>query len=226
MKALATSFRIRHFEGVTALLLAFGLAGAAQAAVPAPAAASVHGPESAQTPAPVVQHAPVIKSAAPRPAVKSTDWNRLTPSQRAALAPLAGDWNSLDSFRKKKWLELADRYATMSPADQERMQKRMQEWVRLSPEQRRIARENYTRFKKLHPNHESRQWEQYQQLPEEKKKELAASAQPKKSIVNPPRRVTKPAEHKPVTQAPASVATPTPVPQPPAAPVQSSPSTP
>lgn len=134
---------------------------------------------------------PVVKANPAPLAAKTTgtksDWNKLTPAQRQALAPLAADWNKLDSFRKEKWLELANKFATMQPADQARMQERMRDWMKLSPEQRRIARESYTRVKKLDAEKKSRQWEQYQQLPDEKKRELAATAPPKKQIVNPPR---------------------------------------
>lgn len=159
--------------------------------------------------------------------------------QRSALAPLANDWKSLDSFRRKKWLELADRYAAMSPTEQERMQKRMQKWVSLSPEQRRIARKNYTRVKKLHAEKKSEQWEQYQQLPEEKKRELASSHAPaRRTVAKPPRLPAAPSA--PVaataptvpatsntshTSAP-SAASVTETPAPHVIPVQSSPSTP
>lgn len=201
---------IRRLEKFAAILfLSFAWAGTASAGDPLPAAQLAPAVKP-----PVAQNKTAINS-------KSTDWNKLTPAQRSALAPLASDWNTFDSFRKKKWLELADRYATMSEADQQRMQKRMQEWVSLSPEQRRIARENYTRVKKLHSKQKSEQWEQYQQLPEEKKKELAAKAPTKRSVAKPPRqpRVKQP---EPVVPAAAPVAEA----PPPTMPVQSSPSTP
>ncbi|GGI54496.1 hypothetical protein GCM10011430_16700 [Oxalicibacterium solurbis] len=155
--------------------------------------------------------------------------------QRSALAPLANDWKSLDSFRRKKWLELADRYTTMSPTEQERMQKRMQKWVSLSPEQRRIARKNYTRVKKLHAEKKSEQWEQYQQLPEEKKRELASRTPPKRTVAKPPRPHAAPLAPVPVaaTAAPAASTTSEPsaapvteTSAPHVIPVQSSPSTP
>lgn len=67
------------------------------------------------------------------------------------------------------------------------MQKRMRDWVKLSPEQRRLARESYARSKKMNAQQKSQQWERYQQLSEEKKKQLAATAKPRKQIANPPR---------------------------------------
>jgi len=119
------------------------------------------------------------------------DWKSLSPAQRTALAPLEKDWNRLDDFRKEKWIELANRFTTMAPPEQARMQERMRDWVELSPEQRRLARENYKRVQKAKVE-KAQQWEQYQQLPEEKKKELAATVVPKKPLANPPRTVQKP----------------------------------
>ena len=75
----------------------------------------------------------------------------------------------------------------MTPPEQERMQERMRDWVKLTPDQRRLARENYNRAKKLNAEQKARQWEEYQQLPDEKKKQLADTSPPPKRIVNPPR---------------------------------------
>jgi hypothetical protein len=79
---------------------------------------------------------------------KQPDWSQLTPAQQQILAPLASDWNNFDNRRRKKWLLTAKRYPTMKPEQQQRMQKRMQNWAKLTPEQRRIARENYKKLKK------------------------------------------------------------------------------
>lgn len=103
-------------------------------------------------------------------------WNELTPAQKLALTPLAAEWDALDSFRKKKWLEIGAKYSTMKPDEQQRMQERMHEWAKLTPGQRRVARESFVRTKKLDAQQKSAQWEQYQQLPEEQKKKLAADA--------------------------------------------------
>ncbi|MDQ7968485.1 MAG: DUF3106 domain-containing protein [Oxalicibacterium faecigallinarum] len=150
---------------------------------------------------------PVAKSASSKPgkATAKNDWKSLSPVQRTALAPLEKDWNRLDDFRKEKWIELANRFTTMTPTEQSRMQERMRDWVALSPEERRLARENYKRVQKAKVE-KGQQWEQYQQLPEEKKKELAATAVPKKPLANPPRTVQKPVTpvHPPVGASPAN----------------------
>lgn len=92
-------------------------------------------------------------------------WSELTPEQQKILAPLSGEWNQLDSKRRKKWIAIAKRYPKMKPQAQERLQQRMVEWARLTPEQRRAARERYQQLKKLPPEKRrqvTRQWRAYQ----------------------------------------------------------------
>ena len=116
-------------------------------------------------------------------------WASLTPSQKIALAPIADKWDPADSVRKQKWLEIANRFASMKPDEQARVHERMRDLFEMSPEERRVVRENYTRAKKIDPSQKSEQWEKYQQLPEEKKKQLAeeaASARTKKQVANLP----------------------------------------
>ncbi|TFW02416.1 DUF3106 domain-containing protein [Oxalobacteraceae bacterium OM1] len=134
-------------------------------------------------------------------------WSELTPAQQQALAPLAPEWDRLDSFRKNKWLAIGNKYATMKPDEQQRIQERMRDWVKLTPEQRRIARESFARAKKLPPDQKSEQWQQYQQLPEEQKKRLAADAASKKHVATLP-SATQPAKTKtvpPIKSAPKQV---------------------
>jgi hypothetical protein len=88
----------------------------------------------------------------------------------------------MDAFRKNKWLAIGNKFAKMKPEEQQRLHDRMREWVKLTPEQRRVARESYTRAKKLDPDQKSARWQQYQQLPEEQKKKLAADAAARKHI--------------------------------------------
>ena len=88
----------------------------------------------------------------------------------------------MDGVRKQKWLQLANRFAAMKPEEQQRVQERMREWAKLTPEQRELARETYN----AHPQDRRRTkktatWESYQQLPEEQKKKLAASATGRKA---------------------------------------------
>jgi hypothetical protein len=105
----------------------------------------------------------------------------LTPAQQVALQPLQAEWDQMDGVRKQKWLQLANRFAGMKPEEQERVHERMREWAKLTPEQRELARETYTRTRKIAPEQKNATWESYQQLPEEQKKKLAASATARKT---------------------------------------------
>lgn len=124
---------------------------------------------------------PVLKAPIVNPA-----WKELPPAQQQALSPLATEWNSLDAAHKSKWLAIARKFETMKPDEQNRIQERMRAWVALTPDQRRVARESYTRTKKLNTDQKSAQWQQYQQLPEEQKKLLAAEAAKNKVATLPP----------------------------------------
>lgn len=129
--------------------------------------------------------AAAAKQAAPAPQVRPL-WAELTPAQQRILAPLDKEWNSFPEVRKKKWLEIANRYAALKPDEQNRLQERMREWVKLTPEQRNQARENYAHATQVKPEQRSAQWQQYQQLSEEQKKQLAEQhqVQKKKSLTN------------------------------------------
>src|SRR5687768_10154482 len=63
-------------------------------------------------------------------------WRDLTPAQRLALGPLQREWPGIDAARKRKWLEIAARFPLMSTQERARLQERMTEWARLSPQQR------------------------------------------------------------------------------------------
>jgi hypothetical protein len=102
-------------------------------------------------------------------------WRSLTPAQQLALQPLQAEWDQLDGVRKQKWLQLANRFTAMQPEEQQRVHARMREWVKLTPAQRELARETYARTRRIAPDQKTASWENYQQLPEEQKKKLAAS---------------------------------------------------
>ena len=89
-------------------------------------------------------------------------------AQQQVLAPLKADWDSLEPDRRQKWIAIAKRYPRMKAVEQERVQRRMQTWATLSPEQRRQARENYKHLAKSPrpaPNKDLRQaWVEYQSL--------------------------------------------------------------
>jgi Protein of unknown function (DUF3106) len=123
--------------------------------------------------------APAKKTSSKAPAPKKNvrpAWAELTAEQQQILAPLKNDWDALEVERRQKWIQIAKRYPKMKQLEQERVQRRMQLWANLSPEQRRQARENYKRLaKSLRPEKKSlrEQWAEYQALPPQERESLA-----------------------------------------------------
>jgi Protein of unknown function (DUF3106) len=133
-------------------VLAIGLAGAvvAQPAQPAPKAA-----------------AKTAKSAQPAKKIRPA-WAELTAEQQEILAQLKPEWDRLDHDRRLKWIGIAKRYPAMTAKQQEAVQRRMMTWAKLSPEQRRLARENYKHIAKVPAERRGdlrQQWAEYQALP-------------------------------------------------------------
>jgi hypothetical protein len=129
---------------------------------------------------------------APRPA-----WSELTPAQREVLAPLAHEWDNLDTTRRKKWIGIANRYPKMKPQEQQRLQKRMRDWAALTPEQRKAAREKYRKLKKLKPDERKEvktEWERYQRALAQQQERRGAPLEP---------TLTDPPSADPQTEAPA-----------------------
>lgn len=120
-------------------------------------------------------------AAAETPAARSTllpkgpMWSELTPAQRKILAELEPRWNTMPAVRKRTWLKMAERIPRMEPAERERAQARIKEWVQLTPEQRNVARNNYRLAKTLPRDARAAGWEQYRQLSPEQRTELRAS---------------------------------------------------
>ncbi|HSI59889.1 MAG TPA: DUF3106 domain-containing protein [Ideonella sp.] len=105
-------------------------------------------------------------------------WAGLTPQQRSVLAPLQADWHQLQPQNRAKWLEIAGRFPNMPPKQQQRMQQRMTEWSRMSPDQRVEARANYQSSKELPRRDRQAEWEAYRALPQDQRDALAARARP------------------------------------------------
>lgn len=113
----------------------------------------------------------------------SPGWTELSPVERDILKPLATSWNALNQGHKRKWLQMAKSYPTLSTEEQVKMQGRMKEWVALSPQQRAQARLNFAKTKELSkeltPEEKKAKWQAYQALSDEEKRKLAAKAPPK-----------------------------------------------
>lgn len=115
---------------------------------------------------------------APAPAAKADvggpTWAELSPAHRQVLAPLANDWNGLDSRSKERWIDVAGRFPKMPPDEQHRATQRMGEWAHMSVQQRTQARTVFQETRGLSKEEREARWKAYQALPEEKKRELAA----------------------------------------------------
>lgn len=117
-----------------------------------------------------------VTSAAPVPAERGIRWRELRANQRDALKPLENDWHTIDANRKQKWIEIADRFGTIAPAEQSRIQERMREWAKMSPLQRGQVRLQFQEAQRVAPQDRQAQWQVYQALPAEQKQRLADRA--------------------------------------------------
>ncbi|MBW4049073.1 MAG: DUF3106 domain-containing protein [Proteobacteria bacterium] len=103
-------------------------------------------------------------------------WEQLSPMQKEALGPLQAEWPHFDADRKRKWLNIASRYPAMSLPQRATLHRRMAEWVHMTPQQRRLARENFLATGKAPLDTRKQAWERYQKLPEARKHELEREA--------------------------------------------------
>src|SRR5471032_1180746 len=166
-----------------AAVVGYALTGPAPAPTPAapPAASAATAPASALATVGAGKHGVTVAKTLDKPL-----WKDLTPMQQQALEPLTAEWDKMEGLSKKKWLQIATRYASMNPDEQQRLHERMREFIKLTPEQRRQIRQTYARTQKLDASEKTAQWELYQHLPEEQKQKLAAAANAKKQVANLP----------------------------------------
>ena len=129
--------------------------------------------------------------------------------QKIVLAPLSDDWDSFEHYRQKQWLGITARFPTMTSEEQRRIQKQMQEWVKLTPEQRQKARENFLTTTQLPAEKKQelkQKWEEYSNLPTEEKEKFKQQADTKPTPNAAPNTVPKPvlpAAETPVLAPPA-----------------------
>jgi hypothetical protein len=109
---------------------------------------------------------------------KAVAWAALTVQQQQALDPLKRDWEAIAPTRQQTWLDVAARFGALSQQEQERIQQRMTEWTRMSPEQRNRARVHFQELRQIDTDERRARWEAYQALPAERRKELARQARP------------------------------------------------
>lgn len=118
-----------------------------------------------------------IKPGPKRPVLNQRPmWADLTHAQQEALEPLAARWDTMGEAHKRKWIALSHNFKSLSPEEQEKLHSRMAEWVGLTVQERVQARLNFAQTKKLAPEEKRAQWEAYQALTDEERKELAIQA--------------------------------------------------
>ena len=119
-------------------------------------------------------------------ALALASWSDLSDTQKQILAPLEKVWDQLEPIHKIKWLRVTDRYPSLQSAEQERLQKQMLEWARLSPEERMRAREKFINLKRAAPDKQEaikQKWNEYQELSAEEKLRLKEKAEKEKLSV-------------------------------------------
>lgn len=142
------------------------------------------------------------------PPLPQPSWAELTGEQKRILAPLSTEWDKMEGFRRKKWIGIAQRYSSMSADEQARMQRRMTDWAKLTPDERKHAREQYKSLQKAPPEKKEAvklKWQEYKELPESEKTRLKAEAARKPTPRPPPsKQAAAPAPSSTSTPAPAS----------------------
>jgi hypothetical protein len=145
-----------------------------------PASASLHGLSGLWVALALTCGATPAFAQGPVPARTAVEsgkrWNDLTVAQREALSPLQRDWSVIDADRKQKWIEVAARFPSLPVGERSRIQVRMAEWARLSPQERGQARLNFQQAKQIPPEDRQASWSAYESLPAETKRQLAARA--------------------------------------------------
>jgi hypothetical protein len=162
--------------GAALFLMAMLAAGVCLAQAPLPAATGTMGAGPAKSASAAARPSSAASSARAARSPTSPLWSELTPPQQQALAPLAATWPTISEAQKRKWVVISRSYPHLPPAEQVKLHSRMTEWVALSPQQRIQARLNFAESKQLSPDDKKAKWEEYQALPPEEKRKLAAGA--------------------------------------------------
>lgn len=129
-----------------------------------------------------------VAAAQGRAAEQGPKWATLLPAHRVALKPLEDDWSTFGADQKQKWVELAAQFPSLSADERQRVQTRMTEWAKLTPQQRGNARFQFKQAKELAPSNRQARWDAYQALPDDQKKELASRAAPPQAQTESSRR--------------------------------------
>jgi hypothetical protein len=130
----------------------------------------------AGAPTSFAQTAPAHAKAVKVMALTKPAWADLKLHQQTALAPLQTEWLKMSEAQKRKWLEVSKNFDKLNVDDRTKLQERMRDWVKLSPDQRAQARLNFSTAKTLSPEEKQKQWQAYQALSPEEKQSLQNKA--------------------------------------------------
>ena len=111
------------------------------------------------------------------PATGPVAWTQLSAAQRGVLAPLERDWKTITPGQQQKWAAIANRFPTLPAPDRERVQQRLSDWSRLSPQERASVRMNFQEARQLSPQERQQQWQAYRALPPDQRRALAENAE-------------------------------------------------
>jgi hypothetical protein len=103
-------------------------------------------------------------------------WHELAPAQKKVLMPLSARWAEMDDVGRAKWINVADRFGGLSPAEQQRMQERMSQWANLPAQERGEARLRFQQSRQLSPDERQQKWAAYQALPAQDRQDLTRQA--------------------------------------------------
>ena len=125
--------------------------------------------------------APAATSPSSTPPSTDLLWSNLSAEKQQSLLPLQNIWPLLSEKHQRKWLALAQNFPKMSPEEKNKLHSRMVDWAALNPKERELARLNFAETKKMSPEERAANWEAYQALSPDERKELADKALSKKA---------------------------------------------
>jgi hypothetical protein len=124
-----------------------------------------------------VTSAPAASASAKKPESSPT-WQSLSANQKTALAPLHKLWPEISEAQKRKWLALSVNFSDRSAEEQAKMQARMKDWAKLTPQQRALARLNFAEVQQVTVDERKSKWEAYQSLSRDERHELTKGHPP------------------------------------------------
>lgn len=104
------------------------------------------------------------------------EWHELAVGQKKVLMPLSQHWVEMDDASRAKWVNVADRFDKLSPAEKQRVQDRMTQWAKLPAQERGEARLRFQQTRQLSADQRQQKWAAYQALSPEDREDLTRQA--------------------------------------------------